>query len=223
VPVRQPPVVAPDVTRLATSGTGRLEETDPLDLGPREDYELLHVADGDISRDLSGISLTDCRLERLTAHGAVLTGARLMDTMLVAVTAPSLAASRMSLQDVVIRDSRLGAAEMFDGVVRGLIVEGCRIDFLNLRGSTLTDVLFRDCHIGDLDLGGARSDRVAFEGCRADAVDMSGARNRNVDLRGLEIGGLRSVDGLVGTTMSAMQTALLATVFASHLGIRVED
>jgi uncharacterized protein YjbI with pentapeptide repeats len=223
VRVRQPPTVAPDVTRATVSLSDRLDEVDPLELGPRGDYELLHVADGDISRDLTGISFTDCLLERLTAQGAVLTGAKLVGTTLAGVNAPSLEGSRMGLQDVLLRESRLGAAEMYDCAVRGLVVEGCRIDFLNLRGSTLTDVLFRDCQFGDLDLGSVRADRVAFEDCRADAVDLSGARNRNMDLRGLQIGGLRSVEGLAGTTMSALQVAMLAPSIAGHLGIRLEE
>jgi hypothetical protein len=44
-----------------------------------------------------------------------------------------------------------------------------------------------------------------------------------VDLRGLEIHGVRNPDGLRGMTLSPVQVALLSTSFAAHLGVRVED
>ncbi|WP_297005295.1 pentapeptide repeat-containing protein [uncultured Corynebacterium sp.] len=224
--MRSTPTVAPDVGRLAASATdfpGRLDEVDPSLLGPRQDHELAMIADGDMSRDLSGLGLIDCRLERLTAHGAVLTGARITDTILTTVNATSLTASRASLQDVILRDSRLGAVDLVDAGVHGLIVERCSIDFLNVRGTDLTDVLFHDCRIGDLDLGGVRADRVSFVDCQVDAFDAVDARARNVDLRGLEIHGIRNPDGLRGMTLSPVQVALLSTAFARHLGIRVEE
>ncbi|WP_313006406.1 pentapeptide repeat-containing protein [Corynebacterium variabile] len=220
------PTVAPTVGRLAASADdfpGRLDEIDPSLLGPRQDHVLAEIADGDISRDLSGLTLIDCRLDRLTAHGAVLAGARISDTILTTVNATSLNASRVSLQDVIVRDSRLGAVDLVDAGIRGLIIERCSIDFLNLRGTDLTDVLFRDCRIGDLDLGGVRADRVAFENCQVDAFDAVNAKARNVDLRGLEIRGVRNPDGLRGMTLSPVQVALLSTAFARHLGIRVEE
>lgn len=225
-PTVVPPTATPDIRRIETTAAdhpGRLDETDPSLLGPRQDHELAHIADGDISRGLSGITLTDCRLDNLTAHGAVLTGARFVDTILTTVNATSLTASRIGLQDVLIGDSRLGAVDMTDAGIRGLVVERCSIDFLNLRGSDLTDVLFRDCRIGDLDLGGARADRVAFEDCQVDAFDAVNSRARNVDLRGLEIRGVRNPEGLRGMTLTPVQVALLSTAFAAHLGIRVED
>lgn len=224
--MRTPPTVAPDVRRTITTAgeyPGRLDDVDPALLGPRQDHELAHIADGDISRDLSGTTLTDCRLENLTAHGAVLTGGRFTDTVLRSVNATSLTASRTALQDVFLADSRLGAVDLTDAAVRGLVVERCSIDFLNLRGADLTDVLFRDCRIGDLDLGSARADRVAFTDCQVDAFDAVNSRARNVDLRGLEIRGVRNPEGLRGMTLTPVQVALLSTAFASHLGIRVAD
>jgi uncharacterized protein YjbI with pentapeptide repeats len=224
--MRSAPTVAPDVGRLAASVDdfpGRLDEIDPSLLGPRQDHELVRIADGDISRDLSGMTLIDSRLENLTAHGAVLTGARITDCILTAVNATSLNADRIGLQDVIVRDSRLGAVDLADAGIHGLIIERCSIDFLNLRGTDLTDVLFRDCRIGDLDLGGVRADRIAFEDCQVDAFDAVNAKARNVDLRGLEIHGVRNPDGLRGMTLSPVQVALLSTSFAAHLGVRVED
>ncbi|CAM5327402.1 hypothetical protein [Corynebacterium variabile] len=66
--MRSIPTVAPTVGRLAASADdfpGRLDEIDPSLLGPRQDHVLAEIVDGDISRDLSGLTLIDCRLDRL--------------------------------------------------------------------------------------------------------------------------------------------------------------
>lgn len=216
------PISVPSVRR-PDPDPERLDEVDASLVGPRQDHDLALIANGDISRDLTGTTFTDCLLENLSAHGTVLTGGRLVDTVLSAVNAPSLRASRLSIQDVLIADSRLGAVEMTDASVRGLVVEHCKLDFLNLRGSDVVDVVFRDCHIGDLDMGEARMDRIVFEDCQVDVLEMAGSRNRNVDLRGLQIGGVRAIEGLRGTTVTPMQLVMLSEAVASHLGIRLEE
>ena len=48
---------------------------------------------------------------------------------------------------------RLGSAELYESGWQSVRIDGGKLDFLNLRGSKLTDVLISDCIINELDLG----------------------------------------------------------------------
>src|SRR5699024_5525552 len=109
-----------------------------------------------------------------------------------------------------------------DTEVRQARIVGSKIDWLNLRASTLEDVLFEDCTIEELDLTGAKAARVAFGNCRAGSVSLAHARLQDVDLRGLERGASGTLAGMTGATLDARQVTALAPAFAHHLGIRGE-
>lgn len=104
-----------------------------------------------------------------------------------------------------------------------MLIEHCKLGWVNLRASELANVVFRDCTIGELDLVDARLRRVTFENCRVESLHLAGASLEHVDLRGLEIGTISDPGRLRGATLSSAQAASLTRVFAAHLGILVED
>ena len=69
--------------------------------------------------------------------------------------------------------------------------EGCKIEFLNLRGATLRDVQFVDCQLVEADFGEARLTRVSFEGCRLVSPDFTKGTFKDVDLTGADLAGPR--------------------------------
>lgn len=101
-------------------------------------------------------------------------------------------------------------------------LRGGKIDYLNLRGSRLTNVLIEDCTITDLDLGGIQGNRVSLANCRIDTLDLTQAKCIHVDLRTSEFSSITGVEGLKGATVDDAQLSLLAPLLASHLGIVVE-
>lgn len=100
-------------------------------------------------------------------------------------------------------------------------IDGGKVDFLNLRGSKLTDVLISGCIINELDLGAARATRVKLEDCTIGSLDLTGSKLKDFDLRGTafrKISGLGSLSGLV---IDEYQLGLLAPLIAAHLGVTV--
>ena len=204
----------------------RLPALDPGDtaaLAAHGVVEVMSFQGADLSHlDLTGTTFTECELLGVTAHGTILTSARLIETRIERLHAPVLDASRSTWREVELVGSRLGALDIDDAAVRTTRIVGCKFDWINLRSATLEDVLFEDCTFDELDLTAVTATRVAFVNCRAGSLALAHARLRDVDLRGLEMGSIGNIESLAGATLDAHQVAALAPAFAEHLRIRVE-
>jgi uncharacterized protein YjbI with pentapeptide repeats len=172
-------------------------------------------------RDLTGATFSECGFVDVSLDDAELQGARFNDCILTRVNAPILRASRSSWRSVVIEHSRIGSGELYDSGVNAVHFSHCKIGYLNLRGSKLRDVLFTECTVDELDLGGATATRVAFDATPVRLLDVAGAALADVDLRGVDLGGIRGIDGLRGTTMTEFQLAQLSPLFAAHVGVTI--
>ena len=158
----------------------------------------------------------------VNAPEADLKGARFSEVELDRVHLPVVRASRTRWRDVRI-SGRIGGLESYDAEWRSVHVDGCKLDYLNLRGSELVDVLFTDCVIGELDLLDAVVRRLRFTGCRISRLNVQRSEFHDVDLRGAE---LEVVDGLLdlgGATVTPDQLTLLAPLLAEQLGITIDD
>jgi len=229
------PARRPSARSVARSGGGtdapRLDPVDPTGLvdmgadllGPRDDRELERFVDADLTdRDLEGATLRECVLERPRLGGARLRGSRFVECVVSDSTAPQLAAARTTWHEVRVERPRWGSAELWDADWRSVHLVGGKIDFLNLRGSTLTDVVIEGCSIGELDLGGVRATRVALVDCRVGTLDVTGASLAHTDLRTTDLERVDGLEGLRGATVDGLQLSLLAPVLAAHLGIVVD-
>ncbi len=211
---------APRLERLVLPD---LEAGDPTDIAPHSDVELTTFERVDLAGEsAAGVSFVECEIAASNLDDTDFTGARFADTRLSRIAAPRFALARAFLRNVHLVDSRIGALDLFDGKVRSTVVENCKIELVNLRGSDVRDVGFRDCIIGELDLGGATLARVSFTGCRVETLDVHRAELSDVDLRGLTIGTVHHLDGLRGATIDTDQAVGLVNHFAAHVGVTVE-
>lgn len=209
----------------------RVDEPDPQDLteiaaeelGSRESHDARHVASADLSEyDLEGSTFSECLLEGLTLGSTRLRGSRFIESVVTDSFAPELSAARTTWRTVRIDRPRWGSAELFDASLESVRISGGKIDFLNLRGSVLTDVVIEGCSIGELDLGQVRATRVALVDCRIGTLDVSGATLASVDLRSSTFDRIDGLDGLRGAIIDDSQLSLLAELFAAQLGVIVE-
>ena len=213
---RPPVLAAPDLGRL------RDGEADELTAG--EMVEDLQLAEADLSgSDLSAISLLSCRFSEVFANDTDLAAARLVDCRLERLSATYLHSPRSTWRTVELVDSRIGAWELYDADVESLLMENCRLGFVNLAGTALRDVLIRATRIDELDLSGIDAQRVHFEDCRVGTLRLHGGGLSDVDLRGLEMRVVSGVGSLAGATVSSGQLSELAPLLAQHLGLRVTD
>jgi uncharacterized protein YjbI with pentapeptide repeats len=209
--------------RILFEAPGQLSEVDPDSIAANETYDGALVSGGDLSdRDLAGTTFTECELAGLTLTEAQFRGARFVDTLVSASFAPVLLAARSSWRRCRIETPRWGSAELFEANWNDVHILGGKIDFLNLRTSTLVNVLIENCTITELDLGGAQLDRVAFVNCRIDTLEAANARCNSVDLRTSEFARINGFDGLRGATIDDLQLSLFSSALADHVGIRVE-
>jgi uncharacterized protein YjbI with pentapeptide repeats len=172
-------------------------------------------------RDLTGVTFSECGFVDVSLDDADLLGVRFNDCVLTRVNAPILRASRSSWRSVIVEHSRIGSGELYDSGVNAIHFSHCKISYLNLRGSKLRDVLFTECTIDELDLAGATAARVAFQATPVRLLDVARANLTDVDLRGADLGGIRGIDSLRGTTMTEYQLAQLSPLFAEYLGVTI--
>ncbi|RKN09709.1 pentapeptide repeat-containing protein [Streptomyces radicis] len=209
----------PDVT---------LAELRPFDgerLEPSGDYDEVEFDGLDLTDAAApGASFLDCALRRCVLDAAGMKRARFVDTLLTDVRGVGTALSEASLRDVEIRDARLGGIQLSGATLTRVLIEGGKIDYLNLRQATLTDVTFRDCVLVEPDFAGARLERVSFDGCDLRDVDLTAATCKDTDLRGaVGLSLLRGADRLRGAVITPGQLLDLAPHLAAELGVRVAD
>lgn len=197
------------------------------DIDPEEFLEGMEFTDLDLAEvDATQATFLDCRLATLNFGDAAapidLSGARISGTQIADCRADTWNMPRGNLLHTEITGTRIGAGVVYDGVWEKVLIADCRISYLNLRGSKLTDVEFRDCKIDEIDLDRAKVSRVAFPGSSVGVFQCEGATLGNVDIRGLEPHRISGVHSLSGATIDDTQLMLFAELFASELGITVE-
>ena len=211
-----PALTAPDLSRL------RDGEADELTAG--EMVEDLELVEADLSGgDLSALTLLSCQFSEVFANDTDLAAARLVDCRLERLSATYLHSPRSTWRTVELVDSRIGAWELYDADVESLLMENCRLGFVNLAGTALRDVLIRATRIDELDLSGIDAQRVRFEDCQVGTLRLHGGSLSDVDLRGLEMRTVSGVGSLAGATVSSGQLSELAPLLAQHLGLQVTD
>lgn len=208
--------------RIATIKLTDLVPGSANDLAPGAQAEGLSfealAVDG---RNLTAVSMTECAVNGLSAHETSFRAASIRDCTIEQLHAPVFIASRSRFTDLSISRSRLGSAELYDTRWKSVEITHSKLGFVNLRGAELVDVRFESCTIDELDIASAKLERTQFVDCRVGTLSLNGASLSNVDLRGME---LQQVDGITfmkGATISELQLALLAPLFAEHLGIAV--
>ena len=197
------------------------------DIGPEEFVEGMEFTDLDLAEvDSTQATYLDCSLSRVNFGAAEspvdLTGARFSGSKIADCRADTWTMPRGSLIHTEISGTRIGAGVAHDSVWEKVVVNNCRISYLNLRAAKLSDVEFRDCVIDEIDLDRALVSRVSFPGSTIGDLQCNGSRLGNVDLRGLQPHKISGVQSLRGATIDETQMMLFAELFASELGITVE-
>jgi hypothetical protein len=87
------------------------------------------------------------------------------------------------LLDVTILDSVLAGVQAHGGTWRRVVLQGCKIDSLNLRATRLHDVTFRDCDLTEVDFGSATLTGVTFPGSKIGRARFTKATVKKLDFR----------------------------------------
>lgn len=171
--------------------------------------------------ELSGTDFAECEFAGVSFNETQLRGATFRDCILSEVYAPVFTAPRATLRDVEIANPRWGSAELYESGWQSVRIDGGKLDYVNLRGSRLTDVQISDCIINELDLGSVTGTRVALKNCTIGTLDLAGAKLKDFDLRGTEFRTISGLGSLAGVVIDDYQLSLMAPLLAAHLGLVV--
>ncbi|MFJ4167843.1 pentapeptide repeat-containing protein [Microbacterium sp. NPDC089698] len=201
-----------------------LRDSDPATLVSGADFDGERFTDADTEgRNLSGATFTECELLGWNAHETTMQGARFLQTRIERMNAPIAIIRRTAWRDIEMHASRLGAVEWYESTINQALITASKLGWVNLRSTELRDVVFRSCRIEELDLSGATVSRVAFEETSVDRLVLNGTRATHLDLRGLDFHVIEGLDNLRGAILTNFQATQMAGLFATHLGITIED
>ncbi len=216
---KAPKVTAP---RLSPVRLGDVTDDAAPDFRRGERYDGVRysraAADG---LELSGTDFAECEFQGVSFNDTQLRGVTFRDCILSELYAPVFRAARSTWRDVQLNNPRVGSAELYETGWQSVRIDGGKLDFLNLRGSKLTDVVISDCIINELDLGSASGTRVALKNCTIETLDLTGARLKDFDLRGTDFRTISGLGSLAGVVIDDYQLSLLAPLLAGHLGVVV--
>lgn len=212
-------VVAP---RLSPVQLAELREDPAPDFQRGERYDGVRYsranADG---LELSGTDFAECEFAGVSFNETQLRGATFRDCIVTEAYAPVLTAARSTLRDVEFSNPRWGSAELYESGWQSVRIDGGKLDYVNLRGSKLTDVLISDCIINELDLGSVAGTRVALKNCTIGTLDLAGAKLKDFDVRGTDFRTISGLGSLAGVVIDDYQLSLLAPLLAAHMGLVV--
>jgi uncharacterized protein YjbI with pentapeptide repeats len=210
---REPAVSLPTLTRGTSAGLERDTEHDGAEF---VDLQVQTVDSGNcrfLECRLAGCSFEDVRLRR----------SRFNTCILQDLEANAFDVTESEWSDVSISGGRFGAFLAPGATLDRVVLEGVRSNYVNFRGSTITDLVLRNCRIEELDLGSARVTRASLAGSDIERLILSEATLIDVDLHEAALASIEDIAYLRGSTISEVQMTRLAPAFAQHLGIRVVD
>ena len=216
---KTPKVTAP---RLSPVRLEELRDQPSPDFRRGEKYDGVRFSRADADGlELSGTGFAECEFNGASFNETQLRGATFRDCILAELYAPVLAAARATLRDVEISNPRWGSAELYENGWTSVRIDGGKLDYVNLRGSRLTDVQISDCIINELDLGSVTGTRVALKNCTIGTLDLAGAKFKDFDLRTTDFRSISGLESLSGVVIDDYQLSLLAPLLAAHLGVVV--
>ncbi|GAA2702444.1 pentapeptide repeat-containing protein [Actinoplanes palleronii] len=188
-----------------------------------EDYTGAHLDGG----EFEGIQAGSARFDESAFTGTSFTGgdlgrARFSEVWMARTRWIGASWAEADLLDVTILDSVLAGVQAHGGTWRRVVLQGCKIDSLNLRATRLHDVEFRDCDLTEVDFGSATLTGVTFPGSTLRRARFTKVTVKKLDLRrtkALDIAD--GWDSLRGAVIDHDQLAEAAPSLAQTLGLTV--
>lgn len=162
--------------------------------------------------------LADCRMDETK-----LTGIHVVDSTWVRIAASGLSAPHSSWRDSAIRDSRFGLLDLSSSTLLRLTITDCKIDFLNLRGSTIREVVLTRVKLGEMSLSDASGTSLTLTDCAIETVEFHNSRVTTVDLSTSTITRIDGLDSLRGVILSVNHVLDMAPAMARHLGAKIAE
>jgi uncharacterized protein YjbI with pentapeptide repeats len=203
------------------------EYLQPLDgeLKRDGDYTEVHLQDEEFDDvEVGNSRITESAITGVTFNGGSFGRVRFNDVWVARTRWIGTSWAEAEMLDVTFLDSVLAGVQAYGTKLRRVVIQGCKVDSLNLRGATLQDVEFRECDLSELDLGEATLNGVSFPDSTIRRARFGKATAKNVDFRGArELDVAEGCDSLRGAIIDSGQLAELAPALAHTLGIVVKD
>ncbi len=155
------------------------------ELGHDGDHAEVHLDSAEFDDVRAGGSrFSECAMTSVTFTGGAFDGVRLDDVWISRSRWIGGAWGDAQLLNVSILDSSIAGLQAYGSYWRRVVLQGCKIDSLNLRGAKLQDVEFRDCDLTEVDFYGATLTAVTFPGSSIRRARFDKVTTKKLDFRG---------------------------------------
>ncbi len=186
-------------------------------------YRRLEYA-GDLSgRPVDAVEFAQCRFHKATLRDVRMTGTSLTDCLLLNVDLANLRAQKSSMRRVRFDDCRATGLQWIDGLLRDVLMTGCRADLTSFRFTDLRNVEFDRCNLSRADFEHADVSGVRFTDCDLTLAQFSNATMTDTRFTRCNLEGVGGVTSFTGAIMTDQDLLLLSRTLAAALGIRIED
>lgn len=174
------------------------------------------------NRKLPNISLEEVRLTRAVCTGAMLAKIAARDILIERCDFSAAHCTDGSFQRAVFKATRLTGWDISNGVLKDVVLEGCKLDLTNFRFAALTRVTFIDCQLQNADFISAELTHVSFQNCVLEDTIFAQCTMKDVDFRTSQLT-LTGWQSLKGATIDSAQLMAAAPYLAHELGIKIEE
>lgn len=213
---RRPPA-APKIGKVALAPAVLPDH----DLEEEAELARLEFANLDLSdRDAILVQFDRCRFVGTTFSGTGLDRVRYVDCRLDSCDLANLSAESSTLVRVEVSGSRATGLCWRDGVLRDVVISGCKLDLSAFHGTRFERVRFEGCNLTqadfmDADLTGG----VEFVDCDLTRARFSQARMAGAVLTRCVLDGIQGVTSLRGAVIDPTDLVSLSYALAQALGI----
>lgn len=220
------PVVGGCYTRMMKINT-------PQIAAQLDEVGLSELQEGDIE---------DALLRDIDATNCLIIGLEIMSARLEKVILTAAQLGRVSMRDMVAKQTDFSAAHLANGALNrcefvdcrmtgvdfsrtalhDITFRGCKLDMANFRFANLRRVRFVECTFVDTDFLSASLYDVVFESCTLEKTIFHQAKCKQVDLRTSDLYEIHGWASLKGVVIDSAQLVAVAPYLAHELGIVVK-
>lgn len=189
--------------------------------GELEEVRLFDV-DG-LNCNVAALDLSSVQLEKVQFTGAHFSRVTLRDVVAKQTDLSAASLDSGSLVRVEFINCRMTGVDFNRTSLHDVVFRGCKLDLANFRQADLRRVQFVDCTLTETDFGSAIMSSVEFQSSTLDRTVFSQAKCKAVDLRSSQLFDISGWGSLRGAAIDGLQLVGAAPYLAQELGLLVRD
>ncbi|HET7014115.1 MAG TPA: pentapeptide repeat-containing protein [Streptosporangiaceae bacterium] len=184
----------------------------------------LDVADLDLcDRESANLEIDQSRYTAVNFSGVRLRRGMIRDAVFDRCDLANLRARETSMLRTRLVGCRMTGLSVLAGTIRDVTFSGSRMDLVSFSNTKFGAVVFTECRLDQANFGDADLSGVRFVDCDLTGAQFSGATLTGTRFTGCDLTGISGITSMRGAIITSSDAFTLARIFASALGIEIED